>query len=119
MLVFAYPPELAAGGTNIFPLSLPSVASRVVHEGASVCSNQATEERHLGFYERVAVEGLRPTPIHKLLAAPLRGPGTGVLGVVEISRRGERRLDAGPDFGPDDARTLERLAALAAAALAA
>lgn len=118
MLTFAFPPELAAGGSNTFPVSVPSLAGRAVAEGVSICSNQAPEEQHLGFYERVAVQGIRPLPIQKMLAAPLTGPGGEVRGVVEVSRRGGDPAEAGPDFGPEDAPRLERLAALAAAALA-
>jgi len=118
MLSFAYPFELAAGGSNAFPLAIPSMAGRVATEGASVCSNRLAEEPHLGFYERVAVQGLQPIPIQKLLAVPLQGSGTGILGVVEISRRGETCAEADADFGPEERLRLERLAGMAAAALA-
>ncbi|MFA5028613.1 MAG: hypothetical protein WC713_12150, partial [Candidatus Methylomirabilota bacterium] len=94
VLSFAYPVELAAGGSNAFPVALPSLAGRVAVEGVSVCSNRLPEEPHLGFYERVAVRGMQPVPIQKLLAVPLRESGAGILGVIEISRRGETRAEA-------------------------
>ena len=117
VLSFVYPVELAAGGGNTFPVALPSLAGRVAAEGVNVCSNRLPEEPHLGFYERVAVRGLPPVPIQKLLAVPLQEPGAGILGVVEISRRGESRAEAGPDFGPEEQQRLTRLVGMAAAAL--
>ena len=117
VLSFAYPVELAAGGSNAFPVALPSLAGRVAVEGVSVCSNRLPEEPHLGFYERVAVRGMQPVPIQKLLAVPLRESGAGILGVIEISRRGETRAEAGPDFGPEEQQRLARLVGMAAAVL--
>lgn len=117
MLIFAYPPELAAGGANAFPVRFPSVAGRVVVGGKGLLSNQVQQEPHLSFYERVRVHGIAPTAIQKLLAVPLPGPASNPLGVLEISRRGGTWGEAGPDFTPEDLRRLERLAAVAAVAL--
>jgi len=117
MLRFAYPPELAAGGSNAFPVRFPSVAGRVVASGESLLSNQVQQEPHLAFYERVPVQGVAPTAIQKLLAVPLRGPASEVLGVLEISRRGQTPGEAGPDFGPEERQQLERLVAAAALTL--
>ena len=118
-LRFAYPPELAAGGSNAFPVRFPSVAGRVVVSGESLLSNQVQQEQHLAFYERVPVQGVAPTAIQKLLAVPLRGPASVLLGVLEVSRRGKTPSDAGPDFLPEELLQLERLAAAAAAVLGA
>jgi hypothetical protein len=63
------------------------------------------------------VQGVAPTAIQKLLAVPLRGPATALMGVLEISRRGKTPDEAGPDFLPEDLHRLERLAAAAAEAL--
>jgi len=45
MLRFAYPPELAAGGSNAFPVRFPSVAGRVVASGESLLSNRCSRSR--------------------------------------------------------------------------
>ncbi len=118
MLRFAYPPELAKGGSNTFPVRFPSVAGRVAGGGGCVLSNCVQDEPHLAFYERVPVGGMAPSAIQKLLAVPLQGPETRILGVVEISRRGRATEEAGPDFSPADQERLERLAAIAATTLA-
>ncbi|MFI5338903.1 MAG: GAF domain-containing protein [Candidatus Methylomirabilales bacterium] len=118
LLEFVYPPELAEGGINKFPLSVPSLASRVVQTGRSVLINAARDVPHLDFYERIRIKGETPRQIQKLLAVGLKNSDGKVQAVIEASRRGDTHGEAGPDFRPEDQRRLEELAAAAAPALA-
>jgi len=118
LLEFVYPSELAEG-SNKFPLSVPSLAGRVVQTGRSVLVNAAREVPHLVFYERIRIKEERPRLIQKLLAVGVRGSDGKVQAVIEVSRRGDSLTEAGPDFRPEDQQRLERLAAAAAPTLAA
>ena len=118
MLRFVYPPNLADGG-NLFPLSVPSLAGRVAQTGRSVLLNTAQDVSHLGFYERIRIKEAKPRRIQKLLAVGVKGPEEKIRAVIEVSRRGDRPAEAGPDFRPEDQQLLERLAAAAGPAVAA
>jgi hypothetical protein len=119
LLEFVYPFELAEGGINKIPLSVPSLAGRVAKTGHSVLTNAAQDVRHLDFYERIRIKEERPRKIQKLLAVGVNGPEGKVRAVIEVSRRGDALVKAGPDFRPEEQQCLERLAAIAAPALAA
>jgi hypothetical protein len=119
LLEFVYPSELAEGGGNKFPLSIPSLAGRVAQTGRSLLTNAAHDVPHLDFYERIRITQERPKKIQKLLAVGVKGSDGKVRAVIEVSRRGDALKQAGPDFSPEDQRRLERLAAAAAPALAA
>lgn len=119
MLEFVYPLEMAEGGSNTFPISVPSLAGRVIQTGRSILNNAMHEVPHLGFYERIRVRGAKPLQIQKLLAVAVKGSDGKPQAVIEVSRRGKSPAEAGPDFGPEDQQRLERLADLAAPAMAA
>jgi GAF domain-containing protein len=118
MLLFAYPPELARGGSNAFPVTFPSLAGRVAETGASLLINDVRDVQRLAFYERVPIMDTDPAGILKLLAVAVEGPDGRPQGVVEVSRRGDKLAEVGPDFQVDDQKLLERLAATAAPAIA-
>jgi GAF domain-containing protein len=118
MLRFVYPPDLA-DGSNLFPLTVPSLAGRVAQTGRSVVVNTAQDVPHLDFYERIRIKDAKPRRIQKLLAVGIRGPEGKVRAVIEASRRGDSPGEAGPDFRPEDQQLLEGLAAAAGPAVAA
>lgn len=118
LLEFVYPSELAEG-SNRFPLSVPSLAGRVAQTVRSVLINAAHDVPHLDFYERIRIKEEQPRQIQKLLAVGVKGSDGKVWAVIEVSRRGDALVEAGPDFRPADQQCLERLAATAAPALAA
>ena len=119
LLEFVYPFELAEGGANRFPLSVRSLAGRVAQTARSVLTNAAHDMPHLDFYERIRIKEEKPRKIQKLLAVGVKGSDGKVQAVIEVSRRGDALVKAGPDFRPEDQQCLERLAAIAAPALAA
>jgi hypothetical protein len=114
-----YPSQLAEGGINKFPLSVPSLAGRVAQTARSLLTNAAHDVPHLDFYERIRINEERPRQIQKLLAVGVKGSDGKVRAVIEVSRRGDPLAKAGPDFRPEDQQRLERLAAIAAPALTA
>ncbi len=116
MVRFLWPPELAGGG-NSFPVTAVSLANHVIKTGSSLLSNRVRELRHLAFYERIRIQEHSPRMIQKLLAVPVRGADGQVRGVIEISRRGQSRAEAGRDFRPEDQQALEQFATLAAPAV--
>jgi hypothetical protein len=107
-LEFIYPAGLAEG-SNRFPLSVPSLAGRVVQTARSVLINTAHDVPHLGFYERIKIKEERPRQIQKLLAVGVKGYDGKVQAVIEVSSRGDTLAEAGPDFRPEDQRILEVL----------
>jgi hypothetical protein len=118
MLLFAYPPELAQGGSNAFPVTSPSLAGHVAGTGASLVINDMRDVQRLAFYERVPIMETAPAGIQKLLAVAVEGADGRPQGVVEVSRRGNSLAEVGPDFQIEDQELLERLAATAAPAIA-
>ncbi len=116
MVRFVWPPELAGGG-NAFPVTAGSLANQVIQTGRNFLSNAVRELRHLAFYERIRIQEHSPRVIQKLLVVPLKGADGQVRGVIEISRRGQSRAEAGRNFRPEDQQVLEQLAALAAPAV--
>lgn len=116
MVRFVYPPELAEG-SNTFPVTVVSLANHVIMTRRSLLSNAVREIRHLAFYERIRIRERSPLEIQKLLVVPVKGSDGQVRGVIEVSRRGKTRAEAGRDFRLQDQQVLEQLAALAAPAL--
>ncbi len=114
MLRFVYPSELAEGGRNTFPITVSSLAGRVIQTGRSVLMNTVRDVPHLGIYERIRIKETVPRDIQKLLAVAVNGPEGKPQAVIEISRRGKSPAEAGPDFRPEDQQLLERLAGAAA-----
>ena len=111
-LKFVYPLGLAQGPNN-FPIASPSVASEVVKSSKGVVDIAFAQTKHLGFYERIRLEGPKVGPIQKMVAAPIRGAGP-AFGVVEVSRKGEDAAAAGPDFTAQDLAALTEMGTAAA-----
>lgn len=118
-LRFVYPLELKGSGQ--IPLSSSGVAPRTARSRKAELSNDFTRERHHFVFELVRLnhpEGSNeslPKTIQKLISAPLIGSKGRVLGVVQISRKGDSPRAAGANFSKDDLKLLERVAAQLAA----
>lgn len=115
MLMFLVPARLRTAGT--IPLSSPAVAARTASTKTTMLSNSFIKVRHASVFEGIKLdesEGLSPTPIQKLMSVPIFDKNKGVLGVVQVSRKGKDADEAGPDFTHDDLHELEDAAALIA-----
>lgn len=120
-LKFVYPAKLSSVG--MIPLNhTHSIAARTASSKRPEAINNVAQMRHASVFESVRVDSKsrgsqKPDKsamvIQKMMSVPVVGPA-GVLGVIQISRKGITQKSAGADFQPAD---LQRLA-LAAHALA-
>ena len=97
-LRFAYPLEFYRGKLNFFPVTLPSVAGRVVRTRLGTVHNDMATIPHLHIYERIRVADRPAQPIQKMVAAPLIHLNGDPVGVIEVCRKAATLREAGPDF---------------------
>ncbi len=121
LLHFIYPPKLASAGTIPVSASSVAVAARVVHTKTAEVINNLAQTKHASVFEAVellskAKAGHRVDPeeklasvIQKMMTVPVLGPA-GVMGVIEVSRKGKSAPEAGADFSPADLRKLTAIA---------
>ena len=120
LLRFIYPANLASAGT--IPVgSTMAVAARVVSTGTPESINNLAQTKHASVFEavgartkpafgqRVSEEDKLESVIQKMMTVPVPGPA-GVMGVIEVSRKGKTAPAAGVDFTPAD---LQKLATIA------
>ena len=106
-LKFVLPGKLRAVGS--IPLSSSAaLAARTARERRSDLVNNFAQSRHASVFEGVPLGRPQSVCIQKLMSAPILREGK-VLGVAQISRKGESVLDCGPDFKPIDLKTLQGL----------
>jgi hypothetical protein len=103
-LKFVIPEKLAAVGS--IPLtSTTALAARTARDRRPELVNNFSTSRHASVFEGVPLGRRQGELIHKIMSAPILD-GTVVHGVVQISRKGQSALDAGPDFTQADLRSL-------------
>jgi hypothetical protein len=114
-----YPPSLSNVG--MIPLNhTSSVAARTANTKRPEALNNFAQMRHASVFESVPVDSKTRSKtdqkpekiamaIQKMMSVPVVGP-SGVLGVIQVSRKGTSPHAAGPDFQPMD---LQRLVAAA------
>lgn len=119
-LKFIYPPSLSNVGA--IPLShATSLAARTANTKRPEIMNNFSQMRHANIFESVPVDSKTRSggtkaekvamTIQKVMSAPVTAP-SGVVGVIQISRKGTNPKAAGPDFQPSD---LQRLLSAAGA----
>lgn len=120
-LRFVYPAKLAQVGS--IPLNTTtSVAARTASTKRAEAINNFAQTKHASIFEAVELgakhqhiagqkDEKHTNPIQKLMTAPVVSP-TGVLGVIQVCRKGKSAPEAGADFTPAD---LQRLVAVATA----
>ena len=116
-LIFVYPQKLATVGS--IPLNtVGAVAARTANTKRAEAINSFAQTKHISVFEAVELGGgqqakLGPMgeakkevhTIQKLMSAPVLG-AEGVVGVIEICRKGTSAPAAGPDFSPADLQKL-------------
>lgn len=121
-LIFVYPNKLH--GVGSIPLNTAgSVAARAANSKRGEIINAFAQSKHVSIFESVPLEN-KPKPvgataeadkhahvIQKLMATPVMG-AEGVVGVIEVCRKGTSAPASGPDFTPAD---LQKLAGIAGA----
>ena len=106
-LAFIILEKLAAVGS--IPLSSTNaLASRTARECRSEILNNFSSSRHATVFEGVPLGRKRGDMIQKIMSAPVQD-GTTVVGVIQISRKGQSISEAGADFAQKDLRTLTSL----------
>lgn len=106
-LLFVLPARLRAVG-SIPMTSTAALAARTARERRSDIVNNFAQSRHASVFEGVPLGRRTGVCIQKLISAPIIQKHE-VLGVVQISRKGETGLDCGPDFNPSDLKVLHTL----------
>jgi hypothetical protein len=120
-LRFLYPAKL--GNVGSIPLNTTtSVAARTASTKRAEAINNFAQTKHASIFEAVELgskaqhvvgqkDEKHTNTIQKLMTVPVVSP-TGVLGVVQVCRKGKSAPEAGADFSPAD---LQRLVAIATA----
>lgn len=121
-LHFIHPPKLAAAGTIPVSASTIAVAARVVNTKKAEIINNLAQTKHASVFEAIELQnkpkvaGRHVNPeerlanvIQKMMTVPVLGPA-GVMGVIEVSRKGNSAPEAGADFTPADLRKLTAIA---------
>jgi hypothetical protein len=110
-LRFAAPRKFAQLGT--IPITKrDSIAVGVFSRRQGEATNNVPLVKHVAFFESVRIKD-RVAPIQKMITIPILHAGH-VVGVAQISRKGESPREAGPDFTPADVRKAEELFAAVA-----
>lgn len=120
-LRFVYPIKL--GNVGSIPLNTTtSVAARTATTKRAEAINNFAQTKHASIFEAVELgakqqhiagqkDEKHTNPIQKLMTVPIVSPN-GVLGVVQVCRKGKSAPESGADFTPAD---LQRLVAIATA----
>jgi hypothetical protein len=110
LLKFLYPVELKTAGA--IPLSSSAVAARTARAKQAELFNSFPRVKHSSIFEVVKLgdTGLDPEVIQKLMSVPILVESGAAIGVMQVSRKGQRPALAGPDFTSDDLQKLESVA---------
>jgi len=105
-LRFAAPRKFADLGT-IPVTKRDSIAVTIFNRGSGEATNNVPMVKHVAFFESVKIRD-RVAPIQKMVTVPIRHNGE-VVGVAQVSRKGETPAEAGPDFTAADVKKAEDL----------
>jgi hypothetical protein len=115
LLRFLFPTELATAGA--VPLSSSSaIAAHTATSRKVELYNSFLKVKHASVFESVKLispeenEKCDQLPIQRLMSAPVFGARGGVLGVIQVCRKGLDLSSSGPEFTLDDLRRLEHVA---------
>jgi hypothetical protein len=105
-LRFAAPRKFTELGT-IPVTKRDSIAVSIFNRGTGEAMNNVPMVKHVAFFESVKIRD-RVAPIQKMVTVPIVHDSQ-VVGVAQISRKGETPAEAGPDFTPADVTRAEEL----------
>jgi hypothetical protein len=98
-LRFAAPRKFSELGT-IPVTKRDSIAVTIFNRGTGEAMNNVPMVKHVAFFESVKIRD-RVVPIQKMVTVPIVHDGQ-VVGVAQVSRKGETPAEAGPDFTAAD-----------------
>ena len=120
LLKFVYPAELATAGS--IPISSSNaVAAHTATTKTAEIFNTFAAVKHASIFESIkltdpqALDRFQQPPIQKLMSSPVLNQGK-LVGVIQISRKGQDLESAGPDFTAQDLQNLGRAAKVLAKA---
>ncbi len=113
-LRFAAPRRFADLGT-IPVTKRDSIAVAIFHRKQGEAINNVPMVRHVSFFESVKLRD-KVLPIQKMITVPIL-LGSDVVGVAQISRKGESPAEAGADFSAADVKRADEIFRAVAAAL--
>jgi hypothetical protein len=106
-LRFVAPRKFADLGT--IPITKrDSIAVNVFAKKLGEAMNNVPMVKHVAFFESVKIRDRPVSPIQKMITVPIVSDGD-VVGVAQISRKGETPAEAGPDFTPGDLQKAQKL----------
>ena len=118
LLRFIFPEHLRT--TGAIPISSKTVAAHTALSKKPEIFNNFARVKHASIFETIKPENgsdepAAPSPIQKLMSVPIIDRASGVVGVIQISRKG---LDPkfAKDFSREDLHDLELVAGLLATA---
>ncbi len=119
-LRFIFPPELRSAG--VLPLSGSAVAARTASTRTPLLSNTFMRVKHVSLFEAVKLgaeadeddRSQGQMPIQKIMSVPIAHSDRGVVGVVQVSRKGLDASLSGADFTADNLKNLEQAAEILA-----
>lgn len=92
----------ALKNVGFIPLTSKSaLAARTARDSRPEINNDFSAIRHATVFEGVKAASISGESIQKILSAPILNEGK-VVGVIQISRKGDSPAGAGPDFTSDD-----------------
>jgi len=92
----------ALKNVGFIPLTSKSaLAARTARESRPEINNDFSAVRHATVFEGVKAATTSGESIHKIMSAPILNEEK-VVGVIQISRKGDSPATAGPDFTSDD-----------------
>ena len=100
-LRFVAPRKLCDLGT-IPTTKRDSIAVAVYTRKTGEANNNVPLVRHVAFFESVRV-GEKARPIMKMVTVPILHEGQ-VIGIAQVSKKGDNLMEAGPDFTAADVR---------------
>ena len=105
-LRFAAPRKFADLGT-IPVTKRDSIAVTIFNRGSGEAINNVPMVKHVAFFESVKIRD-RVAPIQKMVTVPIKHDGE-VVGVAQVSRKGETAAESGPDFSANDVRRAQEV----------
>ena len=92
----------ALKNVGFIPLTSNSaLAAKTVRESRPEINNEFSKVRHATVFEGVKAATTTGESIQKIISAPILNEGK-VVGVMQVSRKGDNAGTAGPDFSSDD-----------------
>jgi len=90
--------------------STSALAARTARESRPEINNNFSAVRHATVFEGVKSATVTGESIQKILSAPILNEGK-VVGVMQISRKGQSAVRAGPDFTQEDLQKVQAICA--------